>query len=182
MGRWSYSDRWTVEECKSITTKFLNDHDYFDGGIRWGGMSWSRGGKTTGSIGFVVSTVEGDEYIRFQYTQTDRHTGEKTDLDYKARLTWTPCYFGGRRWWFICPLVVNGRACNRRVGVLYLGGGKYFGCRHCYNLTYRSQKEHDSRVDALIKNPEMLLSKLKDGDLKGSLLALKAYFKIAEKM
>lgn len=182
MGRWSYSDRWTVEECKSITTKFLNDHGYFDGGIRWGGMSWSRGGETTGSIGFVVSTVEGDEYIRFQYTQTDRHTGEKTDLDYKARLTWTPCYFGGRRWWFICPLVVNGRACNRRVGVLYLGGGKYFGCRHCYNLTYRSQKEHDSRVDALIKNPEMLLSKLKDGNLKGSLLALKAYFKMAEKM
>lgn len=178
MGRWSYSDRRTVEECKSITTKFLNEHDYFDSGIRWGGMSWSRGGKgTTGSIGFVVSTVEGDEYIRFQYTQTDRRTGEKTDLDYKARLTWPPCYFGGRRWWFICPLVVNGRVCNRRVGVLYLGGGKYFGCRHCYNLTYRSQKEHDSRVDALIKNPEMFLSKLKDGDLRGSLLALKAYSK-----
>ncbi len=27
------------------------------------------------------------------------------------------------------------------VGVLYLGGGKYFGCRHCYNLTYECQKE-----------------------------------------
>lgn len=65
---------------------------------------------------------------------------------------------------------------------MYLGGGKYFGCRHCYNLTYRCQKEHDSRVDALIKNPEMLLSKLKDGDLKSSLLAIKAYFKMAGRM
>jgi len=37
MGRWSYSSRWTVEECKSISTKFLNEHHYFDGGIRWGG-------------------------------------------------------------------------------------------------------------------------------------------------
>jgi len=37
-------------------------------------------------------------------------------------------------------------------------------------------------VDALIKNPEMLLSQIKDGDLKGSLLALKAYFKMAGRM
>ena len=89
----------------------------------------------------MVSTVEGDEYIRFQYTQTDKCTGEKTDLDYKVALTWTPCYFGGRRWWFICPLVINRCECGRRVGALYLDGGKYFGCRHCYNLTYESSKE-----------------------------------------
>jgi hypothetical protein len=57
MGRWSYSSRWTVEECKSISTKFLNEHNYFDGGIRRGGMNWSRGGEKTGSISFVVSTV-----------------------------------------------------------------------------------------------------------------------------
>ena len=141
MGRWSYSSRSTTNECKSISTKFLNEHHYFNGGVRWGGMNWSRNGEQTGSIGFVVSTVEGDEYIRFQYTQTDRHTEEKTELDYKARLDWTSCHFGGRRWWFICPLVVNGRVCNHRVGVLYLGSGKYFGCRHCYNLTYESSKE-----------------------------------------
>jgi hypothetical protein len=104
-------------------------------------MNWTRHGEVTGSIGFVVSTVEGDEYIRFQYTQTNRHSGEKSDLDYKARLDSTPCNFGGRRWWFICPLVVNGRPCNRRVGVLYIDGGKYLGCRHCHNLTYTSSKE-----------------------------------------
>ncbi|MFH1067896.1 MAG: hypothetical protein V1746_08355 [bacterium] len=75
------------------------------------------------------------------YTRTDTRTGEKSALDYKVRLVWTPCRFGGRRWWFICPLVINEKACNRRVGVLYLGNGKYFGCRHCYNLTYTSAKE-----------------------------------------
>jgi len=150
MGRWSYSDRWTVEDCKSITTKFLNEHHYFDGGVRWGGMNWSRCGEKTGSIGFVVSTVEGDEYIQFQYTQTSRHTNEKTELDYKAWLGWTPCYFGGRRWWFICPLVVNGRICNRRVGRLCLASGKYFGCRHCYNLTYESSKE-SHKFDSLFR-------------------------------
>jgi len=141
MGRWSWSNRKTVEECKSISTKFLNEHHYFDGGVRWGGMNWSRGGEKTGSISFIVSTVDGDEYIRFQYTQTDKYTNEKSELDYRVRLAWTPCYFGGRRWWFICPLVVNGQLCESRVGVLYLGGNKYFGCRKCYNLTYESSKE-----------------------------------------
>jgi hypothetical protein len=140
MGRWSYSDRSTCEECKSITTKFLNQHHYFDGGVRWGGMSWSRGEVKTGSISFTVSTVPGDEYINFNYTQTDNYTKEKTNLDYKARLESTPCNYGGQRWWFVCPLIINGRICNRRVGVLYLDG-KYFGCRHCYNLTYESSKE-----------------------------------------
>jgi hypothetical protein len=142
MGRWSYSDRRTTNECRAITTKFLNQHRYFGGGIRWGGMNWSRNGEKTGSIGFVVSTPPEEKCIRFQYTQTDHNTGEKSELDYKAQLTSTACHFGGRRWWFICPLVVNGRACQRRVSVLYLGGGKYFGCRHCYNLTYESSKEN----------------------------------------
>jgi len=152
MGRWSYSSRWTVEECKTITTQFLNKHKYFNGGVCYGGgMSWSRNGEKTGSIGFTVSTVEGDEYIRFQYTQTDRNTDKKTELDYKVRLDWTNCYFGGRRWWFICPLIVNGRSCGRRVGSLHLGNGKYFGCRHCYNLTYESSKE-SHKFDRLFRD------------------------------
>jgi hypothetical protein len=141
MGRWSYSNRSTVEECKSISTKFLNQYHHFDGGISSGGMNWSRRGEKTGSIGFTVSTEPGDEYIRFQYTHTDNYSGEKSGLDYRARLTWTPCYYGGRRWWFICPLIINAKVCSRRVGILYLGGGKYFGCRHCFNLTYESCKE-----------------------------------------
>lgn len=150
MGRCSYSHRLTTDECKSISTKFLRRYNYFSDDFRWGRLSWSRNGQKRGGIGFVVSTVEGDEYIQFQYIQTDRNTGEKTELDYKVQLTWTPCYFGGRRWWFICPLIVKGQHCGRRVGVLYLGGGKYFGCRHCYNLTYESSKE-SHKFDGLFR-------------------------------
>jgi len=141
MGRWSWSNRWTVEECKSISTKFLNTYHYFDGGVHCGSMSWCRNGEKTGSISFTISTLEGDEYIRFQYTYTDRYTEEKTELDYTTRITSTPCNYGGRRWWFICPLIVNGCACSRRVGILYIANGKHFGCRHCYNLTYESCKD-----------------------------------------
>ena len=141
MGRWSYSSKTTVEECKSISTKFLKGHNYFSGGVQWGGVKWTRNGEQAGDIKIVVSTVAGDEFIRFRYVATDRDSGEKSDFDYKARLDWSLCHFGGRRWWFICPLVVRGRACNRRAGVLYMGERGYFGCRHCHNLTYLSSKE-----------------------------------------
>ncbi len=140
MGRYSYSSRWTTSDCKSLSVKFLNEHHYFDGGVRWGTCSWSRNGEKTGSIGYVVSTAQGDASIRFQYIHTNSQSDEKKDLDYKVQLVSTPCRFGGRRWWFICPLVREGRPCQRRVGVLYLGG-KYFGCRHCYSLTYESSRE-----------------------------------------
>jgi hypothetical protein len=51
-------------------------------------------------------------------------------------LTWTACNFGGERPWFVCP----GAGCGRRVVVLY-GPGKYFPCRHCYDLRYESQRK-----------------------------------------
>ena len=53
-----------------------------------------------------------------------------------VELTWTPCNYGGKRPWFICPAT----GCGRRVAVIY-GAGRYFACRHCYDLTYASQQE-----------------------------------------
>jgi len=75
--------------------------------------------------------------------------------------------------------VVNGRVCCRRVAKLYLPlGGRYFGCRHCYNLTYQSYKEHDKRVDILKKLlPKDLLMLINSGSDDKALLALKAGMK-----
>jgi hypothetical protein len=57
----------------------------------------------------------------------------------------TETSFDGNRWWFTCPLVTNGIACERRVHTLHLPpGAMYFGCRHCHRLSYRSsQKAHE---------------------------------------
>ncbi len=61
---------------------------------------------------------------------------------YPLAVTWTHPHYGGRRWWWICPLVVDGVYCRRRVGKLYLPpGGQYFGCRHCYQLAYTSSQD-----------------------------------------
>ena len=51
-----------------------------------------------------------------------------------------PCRFGGTRPYFMCPGVVNGVTCGRRVAKL-LASGRYFLCRHCYRLAYDSQSE-----------------------------------------
>ena len=62
----------------------------------------------------------------------------RTSIDLQT----TPVQFGGTRWWFTCPLRCNGIPCNRRCGKLYLYPGlRYFGCRHCLGLTYRSSRE-----------------------------------------
>ncbi len=137
MGRYPYTNRKTVEESKAITTKFLKNNNFITGGVECGGLSWSFNGEKTGSVGIIVSTVEGDEYIRFQYVQIDQETNEATKLDYKVQLTSTPTPAPHNiQWWFKCP----GRTCGKRVGSLYLEG-KHFRCRHCYNLTYTSSQE-----------------------------------------
>lgn len=127
-----------------MSISFLKKHDYLsENSCRSGGVSWKNCyGEETGSISIVVSTFEGENFVRFYYTVTDRSSGEKTDYDYKVQLTTTPCNFGGVRYWFICPLSRNGVYCGRRVAKLYKApGGSYFGCRHCNNLSYESRNE-----------------------------------------
>lgn len=141
MGKRAQMSRLTTNQRNSISVKFLKNNLYFCKGGS-GGMKWTDAkGAETGSIGFLVSMVAGTEHIRFAYLRIDPFSGEKLYLDYTVRLSSTPCHFGGRRWWFCCPFVEDGKACNRRVGILYLGVGKYFGCRHCLNLTYQSSKD-----------------------------------------
>lgn len=124
----------------TITAGFLRKHDYFRG-VRTGTITWTRSGmwgESKSSVGIEVSILSGEGYLRIHYTQTDRDTDEKKDFDYKIQLTTTPCHFGGKRYWFICPWYRNGVYCGRRVGVLYKDGD-YFACRHCYELTYHAR-------------------------------------------
>lgn len=109
------------------------------------GCGWRSGGKLTGSICYQIDYDKDDnpEFIRFSYEIKKNGTEEKQRFDYYVRLVATDCNFGGKRWWFICPLIKNGVACGRRCSILYLPGNyKYFGCRNCYELTYESRQRH----------------------------------------
>lgn len=60
-------------------------------------------------------------------------------------LTSTPCNYGGRRTWFVCP------TCARRVAKLFLPARLTINgasvilwlCRHCWNITYEQRSAHD---------------------------------------
>jgi len=141
MGRWSYSNRQEAGSLKQISASFLNKQGYFVRGWKSGNISWTRNGEQIAIISIQASIDNYERFIKLSYTQTDNYLGERKDFDYKITLTTTPCFFGGERFWFICPLSANGVYCGRRVGTLYKGGD-YFGCRHCYSLTYESKNKN----------------------------------------
>lgn len=151
------------------------------GGIQWTGAY----GKTLGSIGIHTILNEnesGDDFLRLRYTVKRPISDELEEFDYLINLVTTACNPTGYRYWFLCPLIRNDAPCGKRVAKLYLPpSGRYFGCRTCYDLTYKCQKEHDKRVDAVLKNPASLLPGLARGDFDSSTIALKAYFKLLGK-
>jgi hypothetical protein len=138
--RWQ-GKKGTVEESLVVGMKGLRKRLFAGaaGTLTW---TWASGGKS--SIGYYVRSSADWPTVHLHYRW--RHT---EDVNIPVRLEATPTQFGGRRWWFICPLIVRGIACNRRVGSLYLPpGARYFGCRECHDLTYRSCQEahRDERV------------------------------------
>jgi len=48
-------------------------------------------------------------------------------------------------------------------------------------LTYQCQKEHNKRMDLLMKHPELLAAQVQAGDFKASQAVLKAFFKMLGK-
>ena len=150
MMRYRWDKKTTVEETPSVSTIFLRKHGYLKGGMVSGGIDWSDAYRRIGSIGICVETFRLKGTMRCCYSHQHWQGAEKLNLDYTVELTTTPCRFGGHRWWFICPLVWNSIPCERRVERLYLGG-KHLGCRRCYDLTYISAQQHDSRVGSWLK-------------------------------
>lgn len=137
---WS-SKKTTVEECLSIDANhWIRQGILRAGVIQSGSLRWSSPGGGGFSVSYRSDTQTGSE-VWLSYSWVWRFTGESGSTEYPVRLT-TPLPFGKPRWWFTCPLVTNGVACGRRVVKLYLPPrGRYFGCRVCHGLTYRSCQE-----------------------------------------
>lgn len=124
---------------RTIEVSWLYKHDYLPlgrlGGSTHGNIRWvSKQSLKENSIGFYIFISEEKMYFQPVYYLIDEYEA-KEELNYKISLTTTRCNYGGRRYWFICPLIFNQIRCGRRVGVLYMGD-KYFGCRHCRNICY----------------------------------------------
>ena len=124
-----------VEDCLSLNVNFLHRQGNLRNGSA-GSLQWSSNGRRVSSIGF---RMEGNQFI-LDYRH--RSYGDKwEDVKEHVLVVRNPCRFGGTRPFFICPSVMNGVVCGRRVVKLF-AHGKYYLCRHCYRLKYSSQYEN----------------------------------------
>ena len=143
-----------VEACRSLDVNRLNREGCLVPGWR-GGRQWTREGENVASIGL---NSEADRlHLSYRYRFGE---GEWEDVEETVRIVHVPCRFSGTRPYFICPGVVNGVTCGRRVAKLY-GPGKYFLCRQCYRLAYGSQIE--SKWDRALRRANKIRLRL-DGN------------------
>ena len=137
-GNWyRFNKKTTNDECHSVDVRYLHREGLLESG-HWFTLRWSRADSETGSIRGVVSVGDLPDQVTLLYRHRSSPSGEWEDVQEPVPLSWTACNFGGERPWFICP----GAGCGRRVAVLY-GPGRYFLCRHCYDLVYESQRENE---------------------------------------
>jgi hypothetical protein len=168
-----------MEDCRVLDVNRLTREGILREGVHhFGGRKWynTATGEGTSSIGYEMDTTDmAFPWVRLYYT----FTRTQEPIDHTIRLQSTRPYVGGLHWWFIYPLLRVGKSCNHRVSKLYLPpGGRYYGCRHCYDLTYQSCQESDKRVSILRKHPEALMvllqGEVKDLPTSQLLLGLKA--------
>jgi hypothetical protein len=158
MGRHSYSSRFTVEECLRINVYLLVNEIKRKFKEKLPNASKAEIGSCLARIieleGFTASRDN-------KFVQTISFHKTPSNLGF------------GFRYWLLCP------RCGRKVVNLYFPpyGHKYL-CRSCHNLTYKSQKEHDKRVDALLMGGISPGTILKTIGIKGLGLLLKAQMKI----
>jgi hypothetical protein len=144
--RWN--SKTTTESQHRIDIRWLKKQGYLRP-INFGSLSWSQGDEQTGSIGFRMET----DRMVLNYRHRP-HGGEWENVEQVILFDHTPCNYGGHRTWFLCP------RCSRRVAVIY-GAGKYFLCRHCYDLTYSSQQE--SSMDRLMRKARKIRKRMGGG-------------------
>jgi|ERR1019366_596219 hypothetical protein len=139
--RQSYSFN-TVDNCRILdASRWMRDGTLVSGGGTW---QWRNAAtdEVLSSLRYRVETDGCERTVHLTYTLVE--TGEQ--LNYAIHMQTTTPNRGGQRWWFTCPLVVNGKPCGRRVQKLYLPlQAKYYGCRHCYQLGYDSRNQNEKR-------------------------------------
>ena len=127
--RWRSGAGYTTEDYRTFDVRRLQRDGLLKAGHAFS-WQWLRNGEEVASI--RVETEEGRIILSYRHRSRG---GEWESMEYPVALDWTPCAYGGRRAWFICPA----RGCGKRVAILYCGG--VFACRRCYRLAYPRQRE-----------------------------------------
>ena len=128
-GRHSWQD--TMENTSTLDVRWFNKKGLFKHPRPYqGSLEWTRNGNSVGGMGYKIL----DDRMILMYKHRNRQNLEWEEVEQTIYFDETPCNYGGTRKWFLCP------NCLKRVAVL-AGLGKYFYCRKCYRLPYRSTLE-----------------------------------------
>ena len=120
--------KFETDNSLKLSVFWLNKNKYLRDG-NMDSITWSQGGQEVLTVAYCVILRDGqtDFFIVDPYTRKG----------FQINLKSTSCNYGGKRWWFLCPV----KNCSKLIGVLYktpdLG---FFACRKCLNLTYKSSK------------------------------------------
>jgi hypothetical protein len=113
-----------VEDCLVLSVKDVRAGV----GYRNGLFQWRCGDQELGAIKFEINLRSAERGYLWLWYNVD---GEANCV--AISMTSTALHSGGRRWWFICPVM------GTRVGKLYLpAGATHFAGRQAHNLTYTS--------------------------------------------
>jgi hypothetical protein len=102
-----------------------------------GRLTWTGSGGWSASINHTYNLLDPENaWMKLNY-RNRRGGDDWVSREQHIRLVYTVPPFGGRRWWFECPVRRN------RAGVLYLpNGGDIFAGRRAWGIAYRSQRSH----------------------------------------
>jgi hypothetical protein len=125
---WQRGRKTTIDEGLTLDIKDLAANGALNPGWRKGELLWRSGEMAIATVEWSSSVYsDGTGTLWLQYPAD----GER--MYYTITLVSTVPHYGGRRWWFICPIK------KIRVAKLYLPpDAKQFGSREAHGLTYRS--------------------------------------------
>lgn len=136
-GSGQYGGRPTVEDGLTLDlSKLLRDRLIRPGSTIVSSLHWrnTRTRQEIASIGYSCTMTAAAGTFVADYTVTRR--GERVPVTLSIELVSAPQPFGGRRWFFVCP--VTGR---RAIKLFKPPGGDRFASRQAWGLAYRSQRE-----------------------------------------
>lgn len=140
-----YASSTQIDSLLSIDMKSLRAWGVLEKVVYWGRYLWSRSGEKIASISYTLNLDHPDgPCMRLNYRTIPYGETEWVPREYDVKLISTPCHYGGKRWWFCCPIL----GCGRRSRILY-SHRTYYVCRKCTGCWYDSQNYRPPSLRAL---------------------------------
>ncbi len=121
----------TTEDLLRLSIFSLTKTWDFNNESQISGISvWKTNQQVTARISYCISLTK-NPYLEFHFSCN------REPISYKMNLTTTTPFYGGKRWWFVCPVT------EKRCAVLYFSDTyRKFVSRQAFDhLPYRSQNE-----------------------------------------